>query len=238
MTSLLLAFVAGLLTTVNPCVLPMLPLVLTGAFAQGRWGPVSLAAGLVLSFTVFGVALTAFGHLIGLDQNTFRYIAAALLLLSGLVLVHGPTQALFARMTTPLAGGANATLDRMSLQGNRGQFLLGTLLGAVWTPCVGPTLGAAIAVASQGENLGYTTLVMAIFGLGMASVFLAIAYASRGVMGKRREKLAGFGAGSRKVFGWLLVAVGIMIISGLDKTLETFLIGVMPDWLLELTTRF
>lgn len=238
MTSVLLAFVAGLLTTLNPCVLPMLPLVLTGAFAEGKWGPVALAGGMVLSFTTLGVAVAAFGHLIGLDGGLLRMISAAFLLLAGLVLVHPPTQALFTRLTTPLAGGASATLDRLSLRGNGGQFVLGTLLGAVWTPCVGPTLGAAVAVASQGQDLGRTTGIMAIFSLGMASVFLAIAYLSRGALGKKRAALAGFGARSRKLFGGLLVAVGILIISGLDKVLEGALLGIMPEWLLNLTTKF
>ncbi len=216
----------------------MLPLVLTGAFAQGKWGPVALAGGLVLSFTVLGVGLAAFGQAVGLDTGVVRTLAAVLLLGSGLLLVHAPTQALFARLLTPLAGKANATLDRLSLEGNRGQFLLGLVLGAVWSPCVGPTLGAAVGLAAQRESLAQTTVTMAVFGAGMATIFLAIAYASREVMARRRERMAGIGARARKLFGWLLVGVGILIISGLDKALETMLLWVMPDWLVDLTTRF
>ena len=229
---------AGVLTTLNPCVLPMLPLVLTGAFAQGQWGPPALVAGLVVSFTALGVGLTAFGQSLGLDAQTVRRIAAVLLLLSGLVLVHPGTQALFARLTAPLAGGANSLLDRFSLEGTRGQFTLGLLLGAVWSPCVGPTLGAAVGLAAEARDLGRTSLIMAVFATGMASIFLGFAYASRRFLARRREGLVAIGARARKLFGWLLVAVGVMILSGLDKVLETLLLGVMPEWLVALTTRF
>jgi len=229
--------VAGVLTTLNPCVLPMLPLVLTGAFAQGRWGPPALAAGLVVSFTTIGVGVVAFGHVIGLDAQLVRQLAAVLLLLSGLVMVHPGTRALFIRFTTPLAGGANSLLDRFSLDGPRGQLTLGLLLGAVWSPCVGPTLGAAIGLAAEGRDLGRTTVIMAVFAAGMASILLAFAYASRRVLA-RRQALASFGARARKVFGWLLVAVGVMILSGTDKMIEALLLGVLPDWLIAFTTRF
>lgn len=213
----------------------MLPLVLTGAFAQGRWGPPALASGLVVSFTVIGVGVAAFGHLVGLNPQVVRQLAAVLLLLSGLVLVHPGTQTLFVRLTTPFAGSANSLLDRFSLDGAPGQLTVGLLLGAVWSPCVGPTLGAAIGLAAEGRDLGRTTLIMAVFAIGMASVFLGFAYASRKIL-DRRQALAKFGARARKVFGWLLVVVGAMILSGADKTIEALLLGVLPDWLIGLTT--
>lgn len=215
----------------------MLPLVLTGAFGQGRWGPPALVAGLVVSFTTIGVVVGAFGQALGLDARIVRQLAAVLLLLSGLILVHPGTQALFARLTAPLAGGANSLLDRFSLEGTRGQLVLGLLLGAVWSPCVGPTLGAAVGLAAQGEDLIRTTLIMATFAAGMAGIFLAFAYGSRRFIA-RRQGLAALGGRARRLFGWLLVAVGIMIVTGLDKALETVMLGVMPQWLVELTTRF
>lgn len=238
MTALTLAFLAGVLTTLNPCVLPLLPLVIGGAFAQGRLGPFFLASGMVVSFTSFGVLLSALGHGIGLDQSAIRIGAALLLLMVGVLLVNRPAQDAFARLTAPLSSGANAALNRFSLAGNHGQFALGALLGAVWTPCVGPTLGAAMALAAQGENLVQITLTMGIFSLGMASVFLAIAYTTRGVLAKKKGGLAAFSARVRPIFGWLLVGVGLLILSGFDKLLEVALLRAMPDWLIELTTRF
>ena len=81
------AYLAGVLTLINPCVLPLLPIILASAFARSRLGPLALAAGLVVSFTVLGVAVTAFGHLIGLDVDRMNRIAAVLMILFGLILL-------------------------------------------------------------------------------------------------------------------------------------------------------
>jgi cytochrome c biogenesis protein CcdA len=216
----------------------MLPVVLAGAAANGRWSPVALAGGLVLSFTAVGVGVAAFGASLGLETGTLRITAAGVLLLSGVVMVHAPAQALYSRLMAPVAGGADAALHRRTLGGMRGQFVLGLLLGAVWSPCVGPTLGAAVGLAARATDLGRTTLVMLVFGTGTASVLLALALLSRRILAERRERLARVAAVGRKAFGWLLVAVGTLVVSGLDKVLETLLARAMPVWLLELTTRF
>lgn len=238
MTALFLAFLAGVLTTLNPCVLPMLPLIFSGAFAQGRKGPLVLAAGLVLSFTTIGVLIAGFGHSIGLDTNMIRLGAAVFLLIAGLILANEVAQAIFARLTAPLASGANTALNRFQLEGNKGQFILGLLLGAVWSPCVGPTLGAAMALASQGEALGEITLTMAVFSFGMATVFLAIAYGSRTILSGHAPHIQMLSKKARPIFGWLLILVGALILSGFDKLLEAQLLSIMPDWLIALTTRY
>ncbi len=238
MTSLLFALLAGVLTTLNPCVLPMLPLLLMGTAARGTWGPAWIAGGLVTGFTAIGVGVAAAGHQLGLDPGVIRRVAAVLLLGSGLVLVHGPTQAWLAGVLSPLATRASITADRLTTYGGPGQFGLGLLLGAIWSPCVGPTLGAAVALASQGENLLEATRVMLSFGLGMAGVFLGFAYASRRLVLARRRRLASLGGGGRRWFGWGLVAIGALVVTGGDKALEALVTRAMPDWMLALTTRF
>ena len=81
------AYIAGLLTLINPCVLPVLPIVLASALNESRWGPVALAAGMSLSFVVFGVFVTAFGGAIGLTQDLLAQIGAVLMVAFGLVLL-------------------------------------------------------------------------------------------------------------------------------------------------------
>ncbi|MGC1443124.1 MAG: cytochrome c biogenesis protein CcdA, partial [Burkholderiaceae bacterium] len=81
------SYVAGLLTLINPCVLPLLPIIIASAMQATRWGPLALAVGLVISFTIFGVAVTAFGHLIGLDADRLNQIAAMLMMVFGLILI-------------------------------------------------------------------------------------------------------------------------------------------------------
>ena len=86
------AYLAGLLTLINPCVLPLVPIVVAAAFQSSRFGPMMLAAGLTLAFAIVGVSVTAFGHLAGVDGEQVSRAAAVLMVLFGLVLLspHGP----------------------------------------------------------------------------------------------------------------------------------------------------
>lgn len=95
-----------------------------------------------------------------------------------------------------------------------------------------------MALAANGRNLAQATITMAAFGAGMAGVFLGIGFASRSAFARHRRGLSHFAAASRKLFGMLLAAVGVSVLSGLDKIVEAFLTRAMPDWLLDLSTRF
>ena len=160
------AYVAGTLTLINPCVLPLLPLIIAAAFQGSRLGPLMLALGLTLSFAVIGVGVTAFGHLVGIDDGLINRLAAVAMVLFGVVLLVPRGQALLARVASPLANRANIGIDRVQGAGAAGQLAVGVLLGAVWSPCVGPTLGGAIALAASGENLGQAGVTMLAFGIG------------------------------------------------------------------------
>jgi len=144
------ATLAGMLTLINPCVLPLLPIILASSLQQGRGGPLALAGGLVLSFVLIGTGVTAFGHLIGLDTDAVNRIAAGLMVAFGAVLLCPPLQARLATAAGPLAGAADRQLAGHRGEGIAGQFGIGLLLGAVWSPCVGPTLGGAIGLAASG----------------------------------------------------------------------------------------
>lgn len=238
MSVVLLAYVAGVVTLVNPCVLPVLPIVIGSSLCESRYGPAVLAAGLVLSFSVFGLGILAFGFSVGLDQEAVRVVAAAILVVAGILLALPRAQAVFASATAPIASGGNRLLGRVSGQGLAGQFVVGALLGLVWTPCVGPTLGVAIASASQGQNLMSAFGIFLVFGLGVATSLLAFAYGSRRALAARKEAFAGAARWGKPVFGGLLVVVGLMIASGLDKTVEAMILRSMPDWLVAFTVRF
>ena len=238
MTVLLFAFLAGALSTLNPCVLPMIPLIFVGAVSEHRWGAIWLSAGLVVSFTALGAGLALMGSFVVPTTEGLRYGAAGLLLVSGWVMVSPKAQGWWARLAAPMAGWGNRHLGEGAAAGRSGPFWTGLLLGVVWSPCVGPTLGAAVAAAAQGENLGRTTVVMATFGMGMATVFVLVAGLLRTASKARRARWTSGAAKARTVFGWALIAVGILVLSGLDKVLEALALRAMPDWLLGLTTRF
>lgn len=238
LASLTLAGLAGILSTLSPCVLPLLPIVLGAAAAEHRLAPAALAAGVALSFTVLGLFVSTIGFAVGLDAALFRTIAALLLIAVGVVLAVEPLQVRLAAAGGPWSTYIEESFGQLSTRGASGQFLLGLLLGAVWAPCVGPTLGAASVLAAQGENLGQVALTMTAFGIGAALPLLVLGLLSREAMMRWRGRLLEAGHGGKVALGVVLVLVGLMILTGLDKIIEARLVELSPEWLTALTTRY
>ena len=235
---LVLSFIAGVLSILSPCVLPLLPIVLGAAASEQKWGPAALAAGLSISFVAIGLFVATIGFSIGLDADVFRSVAAAFMIAIGIVLMVPRLQTGLAVAGGPIANWADKRRSDLDSGGLGGQFAVGVLLGAVWSPCVGPTLGAASLLAAQGLDLGQVALTMFVFGLGAAVPLLALGLVSREAMMLWRHRLAAVGHGLKAGFGAVLVAIGVFVITGLDKTVETALVEASPQWLTELTTRF
>lgn len=239
MGALFLAFLAGLLSILSPCVLPIVPLVLGTALSESRYGPAALAAGLALSFTAIGLFVATIGFAIGLDGNTFRAFGAVLMIGIGFILLVPQWQMRLATAGAPLATWSEKRFGaRLGKGGLGGQIGVGLLLGMVWSPCVGPTLGAASVLAARGENLGMVALTMLLFGLGAALPLLLLGMLSRARMLALRGRLLSAGSGLKRGLGLLLVAIGLMVLTGYDKQLETAILSIAPDWLVSLTTRF
>jgi cytochrome c-type biogenesis protein len=158
--------------------------------------------------------------------------------LFGLVLISGSLQQRFALATSCIGDAGNNLISRMQLDGLSGQFAIGLVLGVMRSPCVGPTLGAAIVLASQGAQLPQVALLMGIFGLGAALPVVALAYVSRGAMMKMRGTLMQAGKTGKTILGVVMITLAFMILSGADKPLETWLVDISPAWLTTLTTRF
>jgi cytochrome c-type biogenesis protein len=233
-----LAFLAGVFTVLSPCVLPLLPIVLGAAASQHRLGPLALAGGLALSFTAIGLFVATIGFAAGLDTGFFRTVSAVLLIGVGLVLLVPRLQEQFALAAAPVSNWAGGYADNFTPGGLGGQFGLGLLLGAVWSPCVGPTLGAASVLAAKGENLPQVALTMLAFGVGAAVPLLLLGILSREALMRWRSRLMEGGKAGKTALGLILVAVGLLVATGLDKRLEAILVEASPDWLTQLTTRF
>ncbi len=232
---LIFAYGAGLLTLINPCVLPILPIILASALNADRRGPVALAAGMGVSFVALGVGITAFGSAIGLDEDRVGQIAAVLMIGFGLVLLTPRLGEAFATATSGFANRAGAQLDGVDQTDLRGQFLTGMLLGAVWSPCVGPTLGGAIALAAQGGSLIWSALVMAAFALGVGTLIVGLSLGAREALRARSARLHGLAERSKPIMGGVLVLVGLMILFGLHYRIEAWLLEAMPIWLQDLS---
>jgi len=228
---LILGYAAGLLTLINPCVLPVLPIVLATALQASRLGPVMLAAGMSLSFVILGVSVAVAGRSLGIDEDTIVNAGAILMVGFGLVLLVPRLSARFATATGGLSTRADSGLDNVDRSGLKGQFLAGLLLGAVWSPCVGPTLGGAIALASQGESLLRATAIMVAFAMGVSTIILVLGYGARAAIMRRQAAMRVIAEKSRPIMGAVFIAVGLMIYFRFHHVIESWMLDNLPYWL-------
>jgi cytochrome c-type biogenesis protein len=237
-TALALAFAAGLLSILSPCVLPLVPIVLGAAVSAHALGAVALAAGLALSFTVLGLLLALVGFGLGIDAGMLRVAAAAIMIVLGIILAVPSWQARLAAAGGPVSSWADRRFGGFASSGLAGQFAIGLLLGAVWSPCVGPTLGAASLLASQGRDLLQVALTMVVFGIGAAFPLILLGLLSRATLMRVRSRLMSAGKLGKGLLGAAFIVIGVAIVSGADKRVEAALVDASPAWLTELTTSF
>jgi len=228
LASVPLAFVAGILGILSPCVWPLVPVVMSSAASSGRSGPAFLALGLSTAFAVSGTFLTLLLLNLGLNPDGFRYVAAGLLVLVALPLLVKPLGDWTVLQLSRFTSRFNAAPG--SASGAVGQFGVGALLGLVWLPCVGPTLGAAIALASLGQQMGTAFIVMFSFGLGTAAALLGAALVSGQLVARLRPGIIEGAARGKQFLGVMLLALGLMVFTGIDKVLEAAALRMLPEW--------
>lgn len=231
-----LSFAAGALSTLSPCVLPLIPILLSSAMAENKLATVALGFGLALSFASAGTVLASLGQVFGLNPDTLRMASALLLVVFGLMLLSTWLQQHFAYAAMGVGNAGNKWAVNLNPEGLRGQFMLGLLLGVAWSPCVGPTLGVAIGLASQGQQLTQVTLVMLLFGLGAALPIISLGMLSRQGIQKFRGKLLLIGGRGKQLLGLFMLVLGILMLTGADKYLEAKVVAITPEWLVRLTT--
>lgn len=230
MLDLILAYAAGLLTLLNPCVLPLLPMIAAGAVARHPLGPLAMAVGMAVSFTLAGMGAFALTQATGLAQEDITLAAGWVMLGFGLVQLIPQAQARFGRLAGAAAGGGTRLIRQVENRGLAGEALGGALLGLAWSPCIGPTLGAAIGLAAQGDNLGFAFGVMVMFSAGAATIMLALAYGTRSLIASRKALLARITPHAKTILGVGLIMVGLAIILRFDQLVAGWALAVLPGW--------
>ncbi|RJG40397.1 cytochrome c biogenesis CcdA family protein [Mesorhizobium sp. DCY119] len=222
-----LAFLAGVITVLSPCVLPLLPVIFATAAQEGKARPIGVLIGFVGSFTLATLALSFLVRSLGLSPDLNRILAAAILVLLGLVLAIPPLQHGFERF-------ASGLLSRLPAGGVRNDGLSGGLavgvgLGLAWSPCVGPIMASVITLAlNQQVNLGAVAVTLA-FALGTAIPMASV------IVGGRRlvTRLHWFQSNAvciQRVLGVILVLTGVAIFFGWDRAIQVQLLTWFPNW--------
>ncbi|MBI1173563.1 cytochrome c biogenesis protein CcdA [bacterium] len=230
---LLIAYLAGLLTLINPCVLPVLPIVLASSLHRDRRAPLALALGMSGSFVVLGLGVALLGPALGITEDRLSSGAALVMVAFGMIMVFPVLGDIFTRLTARFAARADASVDAAEARGLGGQFLGGALLGAVWSPCVGPTLGAAIGLASSGRSLGLAGAIMSAFALGVSTLILALAHAARGTRQRWMPRLRRTAESSKLALGLMFMLIGLGLYFGLNHPVEAWALQHMPGWLVD-----
>ena len=233
-----ISLAAGSLTTLSPCVFPLLPLVVGGALQGNRFAPIAMGVGMTASFALIGMALGALGPALGIDSDTVRFGGAILLIAFALVMLIPSWGERFTQWMMPIATSANAASMRLDSGSLMGAFSLGAVLGLVWSPCSGPLLGSALTLVASEGGLLRGGVVLGIFGLGAAIPLVAVAYASRSGFAKARNWVLTRIERVRGVFAVILGLAGVAILTGADKWLEALVLQMLPQGWVDLTVKF
>jgi cytochrome c-type biogenesis protein len=231
-----LSVAAGALTTLSPCVFPLLPLVVGGAVQRHRAAPVAMGLGMAITFTVIGLLVGGLGGALALAPDDVRRAGAGLLIAFGVVMLVPPLERRFSGWMTPLASSANAATARLDGGALAGAFALGGLLGLVWSPCAGPLLGSTLALVATAGGALRGGLLLGLFGLGAALPLVGAAYASRAGFGRMRAWVLVHAGLAKRAMGALLLLVGVLILSGGDHAIEAWVNERLPQAWLALTT--
>lgn len=233
------AFVAGILTTLAPCVLPLLPVIIGGslgpASAESRKRALVITASLGVSVILFTLLLRATTALIGIPQGTWQWISGGILVALGVVTVF-PKIWDWISMRLALQRVTNQKLSQARARGGLpGNILTGAALGPVFSSC-SPFYGYVVVTvlpASFGEGILY----LLAYVIGLCGTLLLLALLGQRILGKARWFANPEGT-FKRILGVAFIVVGVAVIIGLDKDVQTWFIEYSPIRLWELDSGF
>jgi cytochrome c biogenesis protein CcdA/thiol-disulfide isomerase/thioredoxin len=213
-----LAFIEGLALIASPCILPVLPLVLSASVEGGRRRPFGIITGFVLAFSAFALVSRQIVMALHIDLEIIKNISLVLLLLFGVMLLSTKISAKFSQLTQKVANWGGS----FSFTGKEGFFsgmLIGSLIGLVWTPCAGPILAAALVQIIRQETDSESVVMVVSFALGAAVPMLIIALAGRKLM-DRLNFMKTHAEVIRKIFGVIIIGAVLFIAAGGNAELQ------------------
>jgi cytochrome c biogenesis protein CcdA/thiol-disulfide isomerase/thioredoxin len=223
---IIFAFLAGIVTVLSPCILPVLPLVLSSSVSGGKRRPFGVVLGFILSFTLFTLFLTSLVKILGISSNTLRGVSIVIIFLFGLSLLLPGFQAALEKLFSKLSGLLPKTNAESGFVGG---LFVGTSIGIIWTPCVGPILGSVISLAVTGTVTGTAFFITLAYSLGTAIPMLAIVYGGRGLLNRVPWLTRNTGK-IQKIFGVIMMLTAIGIYFNLDRDFQSFVLDRFPNY--------
>jgi cytochrome c biogenesis protein CcdA/thiol-disulfide isomerase/thioredoxin len=221
---ILFAVLAGAGTALSPCVLPVLPALLSAAGVSGHRRPLGVVIGLMVTFTITIVGIASVVGGVGLGSDPLRDLAVAVLLIMGLTLfVPSLSDKVEARMSR-LARFGVVGARKSRGDGFASGLLVGAALGFVYTPCAGPILAAVISVSAAS---GRTIAVASAYALGSGVVLFALALGGHKLFD--RVRAAGRGPALQRVLGTIMVLTAIAIATELDVNFDQYVAQHIPE---------
>ena len=229
--TLLSLWLAGVLIAFSPCILPALPLIVAASLQKHPLGPIMMAIGLIIGFVIMGTGLYVLSQWLSLPAYQWRLVAATFFIIFGIMMLM-PT--LNGGWLSKLSNWAHDLTGKADELGAFGQILIGALLGVIWSPCVGPALGAIfVLVATQGSSV-YAAFCFAVFAFGASIPLLIISYGGRYWVMSSSHILRY----SNQVLGGILLFLGLSVLLQLDLWLQSQLLSVLPDFWLNAVTEY
>ncbi|KKQ24661.1 MAG: hypothetical protein US40_C0014G0021 [Candidatus Roizmanbacteria bacterium GW2011_GWC2_37_13] len=225
------SFLGGIVTILSPCILPILPVVLSGAVGEGKRKPFGIILGFVFSFTFFTLFLSLIIKITGISADILRNISVFVLFGFGLSLLIPKLQDLVEKIFSRLSGKAAV---KVKGGGFFGGILIGLSLGLVWTPCVGPILASIITLAAANTITSSTILITLAYSIGTAIPMLAIMIGGRGLINKMPWLLSNTSR-IQKLFGLLMVITAFAIYFNFDRKFQAYILDKFPNYGVGLT---
>lgn len=219
------SFLAGIITILSPCILPILPIVLSGSFGSKR-KPLGIVVGFVLSFTLFTLFLSALVKTTGISADALRILSIIIILIFGISLILPQFQVFMERLFSRLSGKFAVSGNH---EGFHGGVFIGLSLGLVWTPCVGPIIASVITLAATSSVSFAAFFITLSYALGTAIPMFAIMLGGRGLLQKIPWLLPNT-VKIQKAFGVIMILTAIGIFFNTDRKFQIFILDKFPSY--------
>ena len=226
------SFVAGVLTIFSPCILPMVPFVVRSSLQKSKLGPIFLGVGLALSFSLSTYVISTSGQLLGLGPDQLKILSGIFLLIASILFMFPKIIDKLSLVLSPLNNRLQNMNSKISTKSSLlMEFLNGLFLGPIWAPCSGPTLAVIIGIIINNPETKTAIPLLAVFSIGSILPILFFSYGAKNLINKVQKNSLKNSNKMKMILGLFCGVMAVLILTGHDKTLETFILNLLPEFI-------